>query len=80
ATDIAARGLDIENLPYVIHADIPDEDGYVHRSGRTGRAGKEGNVLSLVTKLEESKLKKMAKKLDVELSEAVYAGGKLKTK
>lgn len=80
ATDIAARGLDIENLPYVIHADIPDEDGYVHRSGRTGRAGKEGNVLSLVTKLEESKLKKMAKKLGVELSEAVYAGGKLKTK
>ncbi|CAN2254744.1 putative ATP-dependent RNA helicase [Bacillus subtilis] len=80
ATDIAARGLDIENLPYVIHADIPDEDGYVHRSGRTGRAGKEGNVLSLVTKLEESKLKKMAKKLGVELSEAVYTGGKLKTK
>lgn len=80
ATDIAARGLDIENLPYVIHADIPDEDGYVHRSGRTGRAGKEGNVLSLVTKLEESKLKKMAKKLGVELSETVYAGGKLKTK
>ncbi|NLS41305.1 DEAD/DEAH box helicase [Bacillus subtilis] len=80
ATDIAARGLDIENLPYVIHADIPDEDGYVHRSGRTGRAGKEGNVLSLVTKLEESKLKKTAKKLGVELSEAVYAGGKLKTK
>lgn len=40
ATDIAARGLDIENLPYVIHADIPDEDSYVHRSGRTGRAGK----------------------------------------
>ncbi|PNB53166.1 RNA helicase, partial [Pseudomonas sp. GW456-E7] len=42
--------------------------------------GKEGNVLSLVTKLEESKLKKMAKKLGVELSEAVYTGGKLKTK
>lgn len=80
ATDIAARGLDIENLPYVIHADIPDEDSYVHRSGRTGRAGKEGNVLSLVTRMEESKLKKMAKKLGVELREAVYAGGKLKTK
>lgn len=63
ATDIAARGLDIENLPYVIHADIPDEDGYVHRSGRTGRAGKEGNVLSLVTKLEESKLKKWRRSL-----------------
>ncbi|MEC1614920.1 DEAD/DEAH box helicase [Bacillus mojavensis] len=80
ATDIAARGLDIENLLYVIHADIPDEDSYVHRSGRTGRAGKEGNVLSLVTRMEESKLKKMAKKLGVELSEAVYSGGNLKTK
>ncbi|PRP50473.1 RNA helicase [Bacillus halotolerans] len=80
ATDIAARGLDIENLPYVIHADIPDEDSYVHRSGRTGRAGKEGNVLSLVTRMEESKLKKMAKKLGVELSEAVYSGGHLNTK
>ncbi|MEC1543842.1 DEAD/DEAH box helicase [Bacillus halotolerans] len=80
ATDIAARGLDIENLPYVIHADIPDEDSYVHRSGRTGRAGKEGNVLSLVTRMEESKLKKMAKKLGVELSEAVYSGGNLNTK
>ncbi|WIG47722.1 DEAD/DEAH box helicase [Bacillus halotolerans] len=80
ATDIAARGLDIENLPYVIHADIPDEDSYVHRSGRTGRAGKEGNVLSLVTRMEESKLKKMAKKLGVELIEAVYSGGNLKTK
>ncbi|MCC2117176.1 DEAD/DEAH box helicase [Bacillus halotolerans] len=80
ATDIAARGLDIENLPYVIHADIPDEDSYVHRSGRTGRAGKEGNVLSLVTRMEESKLKKMAKKLGMELSEAVYSGGNLNTK
>ncbi|MEK4219799.1 DEAD/DEAH box helicase [Bacillus sp. FSL L8-0222] len=80
ATDIAARGLDIENLPYVIHADIPDEDSYVHRSGRTGRAGKEGNVLSLVTRMEESKLKKTAKKLGVELSEAVYSGGNLNTK
>lgn len=58
ATDIAARGLDIDDLPYVIHADIPNEDGYIHRSGRTGRAGKEGTVLSLVTPMEESKLQK----------------------
>ena len=54
ATDIAARGLDIDDLPYVIHADIPNEDGYIHRSGR---GGKEGTVLSLVTPMEESKLK-----------------------
>lgn len=80
ATDIAARGLDIDDLPYVIHADIPNEDGYIHRSGRTGRAGKEGTVLSLVTPMEESKLKKMAKSLGIELKEAVYSGGKLSEK
>ncbi|MGZ9792172.1 DEAD/DEAH box helicase [Bacillus atrophaeus] len=80
ATDIAARGLDIENLPYVIHADIPDEDGYIHRSGRTGRAGKEGNVISLVTPMEESKLKKMAKRLGLTLQQVVYAKGQLAEK
>lgn len=80
ATDIAARGLDIDDLPYVIHADIPNEDGYIHRSGRTGRAGKEGTVLSLVTPMEESKLKKMAKSLGIELQEAVYSGGRLSEK
>ncbi|MCY8858557.1 DEAD/DEAH box helicase [Bacillus atrophaeus] len=80
ATDIAARGLDIENLPYVIHADIPDEDGYIHRSGRTGRAGKEGKVISLVTPMEESKLKKMAKRLGLTLQQVVYAKGQLAEK
>lgn len=80
ATDIAARGLDIENLPYVIHADIPDEDGYIHRSGRTGRAGKEGTVISLVTPVEESKLKKMAKRLGLTLQQVVYAKGQLAEK
>ncbi|MCY8932351.1 DEAD/DEAH box helicase [Bacillus atrophaeus] len=80
ATDIAARGLDIENLPYVIHADIPDEDGYIHRSGRTGRAGKEGTVISLVTPMEESKLKKMAKRLGLTLQQLVYAKGQLAEK
>ncbi|MCI3197476.1 DEAD/DEAH box helicase [Bacillus sp. HU-1818] len=80
ATDIAARGLDIENLPYVIHADIPDEDGYIHRSGRTGRAGKEGTVISLVTPMEESKLKKMAKRIGLTLQQVVYAKGQLADK
>ncbi|MCY8841704.1 DEAD/DEAH box helicase [Bacillus atrophaeus] len=80
ATNIAARGLDIENLPYVIHADIPDEDGYIHRSGRTGRAGKEGTVISLVTPMEESKLKKMAKRLGLTLQQVVYAKGQLAEK
>lgn len=50
ATDIAARGLDIDDLPIVINYDMPHQaEDYVHRIGRTGRAGKEGHALSLVT-------------------------------
>lgn len=77
ATDIAARGIDIDDLPYVIHADLPNEEGYIHRSGRTGRAGKEGAVISLVTPQEQSMLKKMAKKLNLSLEEIVYKQGQL---
>jgi len=50
ATDVAARGLDINNLAMVINFDVPeDKDNYVHRIGRTGRAGKDGFAISLVT-------------------------------
>ncbi|MCC9090604.1 MULTISPECIES: DEAD/DEAH box helicase [Bacillus] len=77
ATDIAARGIDIDDLPYVIHADLPNEEGYIHRSGRTGRAGKEGAVISLVTHQEHAMLKKMAKKLNISLEEIVYKQGQL---
>ncbi len=50
ATDVAARGIHIENLSLVINYDVPnDKDNYVHRIGRTGRAGKEGLAVSLVT-------------------------------
>jgi superfamily II DNA/RNA helicase len=50
ATDVAARGLHIEDLSLVINYDVPEfKDAYVHRIGRTGRAGKEGRALSLVT-------------------------------
>ncbi|MNN45476.1 ATP-dependent RNA helicase RhlE [compost metagenome] len=47
ATDIAARGIDIEQLPMVINYDLPNvPETYVHRIGRTGRAGLEGNAIS----------------------------------
>lgn len=50
ATDIAARGLDIENLPHVVNFDLPEvPEDYVHRIGRTGRAGETGEAHSLVT-------------------------------
>jgi len=54
ATDVAARGLDIDDISYVINYDVPDNvDTYVHRIGRTGRAGKEGTAVSFVTSDEE---------------------------
>ena len=50
ATDVAARGIDVENVACVLHFDPPsDHKDYVHRSGRTGRAGADGTVISLVT-------------------------------
>jgi ATP-dependent RNA helicase DeaD len=50
ATDVAARGLDIEGISHVVNYDIPeDPEAYVHRIGRTGRAGREGVAISLVT-------------------------------
>ncbi len=53
ATDVAARGLDIEHVSHVINYDIPlDPEGYVHRSGRTGRAGRAGCAITLVTPRE----------------------------
>lgn len=58
ATDIAARGLDIDQLPHVINFELPQvAEDYVHRIGRTGRAGSEGNALSLVDPSEERLLK-----------------------
>jgi len=54
ATDIAARGIDIEDLPHVVNYDIPNvSEDYVHRIGRTGRAGAEGEALSFVSLDEE---------------------------
>jgi ATP-dependent RNA helicase RhlE len=54
ATDIAARGIDIDDLPHVVNYDIPNVcEDYVHRIGRTGRAGAEGQAVSLVSLDEE---------------------------
>ncbi len=53
ATDIAARGIDIDHLPHVVNFELPNvPEDYVHRIGRTGRAGSEGSALSLVDKTE----------------------------
>ncbi len=57
ATDIAARGLDIADLPHVVNYELPNiPEDYVHRIGRTGRAGRAGNAVSLVSDVEEGYL------------------------
>jgi ATP-dependent RNA helicase DeaD len=62
ATDVAARGLDVQDLTHVINYNLPDApEVYVHRSGRTGRAGKEGIALSIVTGRELRKIREIEK-------------------
>jgi ATP-dependent RNA helicase RhlE len=64
ATDIAARGLDIEHLPHVVNFDLPNvPEDYVHRIGRTGRAGAEGLALSLVCSGEQGLLRNIQRTL-----------------
>ena len=60
ATDIAARGLDVENISHVINFDMPDTaDAYIHRIGRTGRAQKTGDAFTLVTPEDDDIIKKL---------------------
>ncbi len=60
ATDVAARGLDVNNLTHVVHYNLPeDPELYIHRSGRTGRAGKSGTSISLVTPRERAQLSRI---------------------
>ncbi len=74
ATDVAARGLDIERLPHVINYDLPQvPEDYVHRIGRTGRAGEEGVALSLVCPEEKSLLMAIEKLLDYTIPQQTLA-------
>lgn len=62
ATDVAARGLDINNLTHVIHYHLPDQaEAYIHRSGRTGRAGNSGVSLALINSREKNKVRTIEK-------------------
>jgi ATP-dependent RNA helicase DeaD len=80
ATDVAARGLDIEGLTLVIHLDpAADADHYVHRAGRTGRMGRAGTVVSIVTPQELFIMEKFRKQLGIDLSERTMFRGKLLT-
>ena len=71
ATDLAARGIDVEGLSYVVHYQLPDQvEYYTHRSGRTARAGKNGLSLSLVTKDEMKNMRFIEKNLGISILEA----------
>jgi len=75
ATDVASRGLDIDQLPHVVNFELPNvPEDYVHRIGRTGRAGHEGRAISLVSKDEDSLLKDIEKLLNRSLPKDVILG------
>lgn len=64
ATDVAARGLDVNNVSHVINYGLPDDTAvYTHRSGRTGRAGKTGISIAIIHSREKSKLREIEKKI-----------------
>jgi ATP-dependent RNA helicase DeaD len=69
ATDIAARGLDVDRLSHVINYDLPDSvENYIHRIGRTGRAGKEGVAISLIHSLDRRKLQAIERRVKQSLT------------
>jgi len=70
ATDVAARGLDVNSLTHVVHYSLPDDpEVFVHRSGRTGRAGKDGISMALIKPEETRKLKQIKAQTKIELTE-----------
>ena len=78
ASEVAARGLDIEGLPMVINYDPAfDSEHYVHRAGRTGRMGRSGIVLSIVDETQIFIMRKFARELGIELQERTLFGGKV---
>ena len=67
ATDVAARGLDVDDLTHVINYGLPNDiESYTHRSGRTGRAGKKGTSISIVHTREKSKIRAIEKEIQKE--------------
>src|SRR6202007_2143554 len=75
ATDIAARGIDIDQLPHVVNYDLPNvPEDYVHRIGRTGRAGASGEAVSLVCVDEHGMLKDIEKLIKQERRRVVVPG------
>ena len=75
ATDVAARGIDIEALPFVVNYDLPhNAEDYVHRIGRTGRAGASGEAISLVSEAETRYLKDIEKLIGSDIEAVIVPG------
>ena len=72
ATDVAARGLDVDDLSHVINYGLPDDiENYTHRSGRTGRAGKKGTSISIIHSKEKTKVRNIEREIGKEFVDGV---------
>ncbi len=70
ATDVAARGIDVNDLTHVFHHTLPDDESYyTHRSGRTARAGKKGTSICFINSREGYKIRELKKKLKIDISQ-----------
>lgn len=77
ATDVAARGLDVDDLTHVINYGLPDDiESYTHRSGRTGRAGKKGTSISIIHSRERHKVKAIEKTIQKEFVDGTLPSAK----
>ncbi len=76
ATDVAARGLDVNDLTHVINYNLPDDSAnYTHRSGRTGRAGKKGTSIALIQPREKYKLREIEKRINKKFTRSFIPSG-----
>lgn len=76
ATDVAARGIDVDSISHVINYNLPDDpESYTHRSGRTARAGKHGISLAIVTAKDISKIRSIEKKIGTQFEKKPVPGG-----
>ncbi|MPS76256.1 MAG: DEAD/DEAH box helicase, partial [Microbacterium sp.] len=67
ATDVAARGIHVDDIDLVVQADAPDEyKTYLHRSGRTGRAGRSGRVVTLITRQRQRRMNELLERAEIE--------------
>jgi ATP-dependent RNA helicase DeaD len=77
ATDVAARGLDVDDLSHIINYGLPDDaESYTHRSGRTGRAGKTGTSIAIVHLKEKHKIREIEKNINKKFEQGVIPSGK----